>query len=146
MTLFRSDPCVWWTGPRSSPGPLFARPPLTIADFTAEVAPRVAEMSDEFVVTPAGLALNIHPAGVNKGTGLEWLAQVTGIDPVDMGGIGDSAGDVDFLRLVGHAGAPANATREVKRVVDYISAYPDVAGLLDILEYWSGERDWYHEA
>ena len=125
---------------------LFARPPLTIADFTAEVAAMVAEMSDEFVVTPAGLALNIHPAGVNKGTGLEWLAQVTGIDPVDMGGIGDSAGDVDFLRLVGLAGAPANATREVKRVVDYISAYPDVAGLLDILEYWSGERDWYPEA
>jgi hydroxymethylpyrimidine pyrophosphatase-like HAD family hydrolase len=118
---------------------LFALPPLTIADFRAEVAAIAAEISDQFVVTPAVLALNIHPAGIDKGTGLEWLAQVTGINPADMGGVGDSTGDIDFLRRVAHPAAPANATDNVKAMVHYVSPLPDAAGLHDILDYWLSE-------
>jgi hydroxymethylpyrimidine pyrophosphatase-like HAD family hydrolase len=54
-----------------------------------------------------------------------------------MGGVGDSAGDIDFLRLVSRAAAPANATVEVKTVVDYVALQPDAAGLQEILDYWS---------
>lgn len=115
---------------------LFAHPPLTIADFTAEVQAIAAEVSDQFVVTPAVLALNIHPAGIDKGTGLHWLADVTGIAPADMAGVGDSAGDVDFLQLVGHPAAPINATAEVKAVVQYVAPRADAAGLHDILDHW----------
>lgn len=115
---------------------LFAYPPLTIADFMAEVAAIAAELSDQFAVTPAGLALNIHPADIDKGTGLEWLAQVTGINPADMGGVGDSTGDIAFLQWVGYPAAPINATDNVKAIVRYISPLPDAAGLHDILDYW----------
>lgn len=115
---------------------LFARPPLTIADLAAEVEPIVAEVSDQFSVTSAVLALNIHPADINKGTGLQWLAQVTGIDPAEMGGVGDSRGDIDFLQLVGHSAAPANAIPDVKAVVNYVSPQAYAAGLHDILDYW----------
>jgi hydroxymethylpyrimidine pyrophosphatase-like HAD family hydrolase len=101
-----------------------------------EVEAIVAEVSDDFVVTPASLALNIHPAGIDKGTGLRWLAQVTGLDLIDMGGVGDSAGDIDFLRLVGYPAAPANAIVEVKGMAGYVSAQPFAAGLQDILDYW----------
>ncbi len=117
---------------------LFAHPPLTIADFTAEVQAIAAEVSDQFVVTPAVLALNIHPAGIDKGTGLRWLADVTGIAPADMGGAGDSAGDIDFLQLVGHPAAPVNATPEVKAVAHYVTSRPDSEGLHDILDHWLG--------
>jgi hydroxymethylpyrimidine pyrophosphatase-like HAD family hydrolase len=102
----------------------------------ADVAALAAEVSDRFTVTPAVLALNIHPAGIDKGTGLAWLAQVIGIDPVDMAGVGDSSGDIDFLRLVGDAAAPANATDNVKSVAHYLSTLPDAAGLHDILDFW----------
>jgi hydroxymethylpyrimidine pyrophosphatase-like HAD family hydrolase len=115
---------------------LFAYPPLTITDLIPEVEAIVAGVSADFVVTPASLALNIHPAGIDKGSGLRWLAQVTGLDPTEMGGVGDSAGDIDFLRLIGYPAAPVNATLEVKAVVDYIAAQPDAAGLNEILDYW----------
>jgi len=115
---------------------IFAQPPLTIADVMPEVKAIVREISDQFVVTPAVLALNVHPIGINKGTGLRWLAEVTGIDPVEMGGVGDSAGDVDFLRLVGYAAAPANATAEVRAVARYVADRADAAGLHRILDHW----------
>ncbi|MFQ5576355.1 MAG: HAD family hydrolase [Anaerolineae bacterium] len=116
---------------------LFAHPPLSIADFAAEVADIAAAVSPGVVVTPAKLALNIQPAGINKGTGLRWLARVTGINPADMGGVGDTGGDIPFLRLTGAAAAPANATAGVRAVAGYVSPHPDEAGLRDILDYWT---------
>ena len=88
------------------------------------------------MVTPAILALNLHPVHINKGTGLEWLAQKTGLDPAEMGGVGDSTADIDFLSLVQNSAAPANATAEVKAVVDYVSPQITAAGVHDILNHW----------
>ena len=135
QALVRSGRAYWQPG-KSVCYTLFACPPLTIADFSTEVEAIAAEVSDQFVVTPAELALNIHPAGIDKGAGLHWLARVTGIDPAGMAGVGDSKGDLDFLRLVGYPAAPANATDEVKAVARYTSSWPDAAGLQDILDYW----------
>ena len=127
---------AYWQPGKSVCYTLFAHPPLTIADLMPEVEAIVAKVSAEFVVTPASLALNIHPMGIDKSAGLQWLAHVTGIDPGEMGGVGDSAGDVDFLRWVGYSAAPANATDGVKAVVGYVSAHPNTAGLHDILDHW----------
>lgn len=128
---------AYWQPGKSVCYSLFARPPLTIAHFTAEVKAIANQISDQFMVTPAKLALNIHPAGINKGTGLQWLAEVTGVKPEDMAGVGDTGGDIDFLRLVCQAAAPANATDKVKAAVQYVSGHNDAAGLQDILNYWS---------
>jgi hydroxymethylpyrimidine pyrophosphatase-like HAD family hydrolase len=134
-TVVRSNRAYWQPG-KSICHTLFARPPLTVAQLVTEVGAIVSELSDQFTVSRAGLALNIHPAGVNKGTGLQWLARATNIEPEQMGGVGDSAGDVDFLQLVGRSAAPANATTEVKAVVQYLSPHPDTVGLHDILNHW----------
>jgi hydroxymethylpyrimidine pyrophosphatase-like HAD family hydrolase len=135
QTVVQSGRAYWQPG-KSVCYTLFAHPPLTMADFIAEVKFIAAEVSDELVITQAAWALNIHPLGIDKGTGLRWLAQVTGIDPLEMGGVGDSAGDVDFLRLVGSSAAPANATDQVKAVVHYIASQPQAAGLQEILDFW----------
>jgi hydroxymethylpyrimidine pyrophosphatase-like HAD family hydrolase len=140
QTVVQSGRAYWQPG-KTICYSLIARPPLTITDFYAEVKSTVAKISDQFVVTPAIFALNIHPTAVNKGTGLQWLAQVTGVDPARIGGVGDSAGDVDFLRLVGYSAAPANVTDEVKAVVRYISPHPDTAGLHDILDHWLTRKE-----
>jgi hydroxymethylpyrimidine pyrophosphatase-like HAD family hydrolase len=115
---------------------LFAQPPFTLTDIMPEVQAIVAEVSDNFIVTPAISALNIHPAGIDKGSGLRWLAQVTGIDPADMGGVGDSPADIDFLHLVGWPAAPVNAIAEVKAIAKFVSTQPEAAGLQEILDYW----------
>ena len=128
---------AYWQPGKTVCHTLFANPPHTIADFADEVAAVAAEVSDDFVVTPAKLALNIQPAGIHKGTGLRWLAKVTGVSVSDMAGAGDTAGDVDFLRLVGYPAAPANATAEVRAVVEYVSPKNDAEGLAHILDHWS---------
>ena len=127
---------AYWQPGKSVCYSLFAHQPLTIADFFPTVKTIVNRISTEFTVTPAGLALNIHPAGINKGTGLKWLAEVSGIDLAAMAGVGDSSGDVDFLKLVGHPAAPSNATDDVKAVARYVASQPDANGLLEILDSW----------
>lgn len=116
---------------------LFAHSPVTTADFADEVKAIAEQVSDQFAVIPAKLALNIHPVGIDKGSGLEWLAQVTGIKPAEMGGVGDTSGDINFLRLVGRAAAPVNAIDDIKAIVHYVSPHADTAGLHDILDHWS---------
>jgi len=128
---------AYWQPGKSICYTLFAHPRLTIADLIGEIEEITAKYSGQFIVAQAKLALNIHPAGIDKGTGLQWLSTVTDISVTEMGGVGDTAGDVDFLRLAGHSAAPANATDEVKRVVQYVSSENDVEGLQDILNYWS---------
>ncbi|MEW5961147.1 MAG: HAD hydrolase family protein [Chloroflexota bacterium] len=127
---------AYWQPGKSVCYSLFAHQPLTIADFFPTVEAIVNSISTDFTATPAGLALNIHPAGINKGTGLKWLAEVSGIEPAAMAGVGDSSGDVDFLKLVGYPAAPSNATDEVKAVARYVAPQPDAHGLLDILDAW----------
>ena len=77
--------------------------------------------------------VDILPKGVDKGTGVKWLSEETGIPLAQIGGIGDSTSDLKFLCLVGYSAAPANATDEVKAAVDYVSPYQDGDGAVDIL-------------
>ncbi len=128
---------AYWQPGKTVCHTLFARPPGAIADFSHEVTAIIAQVSDQFTATPAKLALNVHPLGIDKGTGLHWLSQVTGIAPAEMGGVGDTSGDISFLRLAGHSAAPSNATDDVKGVVHYLSPDPDATGLSDILDHWS---------
>lgn len=115
---------------------LFAHPPLQISDIAIEVSNLVKEISDEIAVTSAVLALNIYPKHINKGTGLNWLSEVTAIRLSEMGGVGDSSGDMDFLKLVGKSAAPANAVPELQSKVHYVSSQKAAEGLNDILNYW----------
>ena len=80
--------------------------------------------------------VDVIPSGIDKGTGVRWLSEETGITLVQMGGIGDSTSDLRFLQLVGHSAAPANATAEVKAAVAITSAYSDGDGVVDILQRW----------
>ena len=77
--------------------------------------------------------VNVLPRGVDKGAGVRWLSEEAGIPLDEMGGIGDAASDLKFLRLVGFAAAPANASPEVKTKADYVSPYEDGEGVVDIL-------------
>lgn len=129
---------AYWQPGKSVCFTLFARPPLTLADFRDEVKEIVAEIAAEkFVVISARQALNIHPAGIDKGTGLLWLAQAANLNPAEMGGVGDTTADLDFLKLAGWSAAPSNAIPEVKAVVNFVASSPDTAGLQEILDYWS---------
>jgi hydroxymethylpyrimidine pyrophosphatase-like HAD family hydrolase len=127
---------AYWQPGKTVCHTLFAIPPLTIADIKREAQAIAAQYSDTFTVTSAVIALNIHPAHINKASGLAWLAEITDIDYQAMGGVGDSDVDTEFMRLVGYAAAPANATDGVKAAAQYVSTQHTAAGLHDILNYW----------
>jgi HAD superfamily hydrolase (TIGR01484 family) len=80
--------------------------------------------------------VDVTPTGVDKGSGIRWLSERTGIRLAQMGGIGDSTSDLRFLHLVGRSAAPANAAPEVKAAVVYVSQYNDGEGVVDILNHW----------
>lgn len=127
---------AYWQPGKTICHSLFAISPLTIEDITEEVTVTLAQYSENFIAVPAIIALNIQPKHISKGTGLEWLAQVTGIDMAAMAGAGDSTADADFLKLIGYPAAPANATDNVKAVAKYVSPHNAATGLHDILDYW----------
>jgi len=97
------------------------------------------KLQKKLVVNMSVTSVDVTPAGIDKGTGVRWLSERTGIPITDMGGIGDSPADLPFLKLVGRSAAPANAAGTVKKVVDYVSTRQNGDGVVDILNRWAAQ-------
>jgi HAD superfamily hydrolase (TIGR01484 family) len=97
----------------------------------------LAPYIDTLTIQASVSCVDVTPPGIDKGRGVQWLSEETGIPLTRMGGIGDSTSDLRFLRLVGRSAAPANAAAELKAKVDHISKYANEKGVLDILNRWS---------
>lgn len=98
--------------------------PLKPEDFYEEACEIAREFGDEFVVDLTSICLHFSFKELNKGTGVDWLAEKTGIPVSQMAGIGDHHPDIPFLQKVGFSFAPANAHPEVKAVCDFVSSLP----------------------
>jgi hydroxymethylpyrimidine pyrophosphatase-like HAD family hydrolase len=103
----------------------------------AEVARRALDgRISGLTIMPLVTSVDIVLEGIDKGAGVEWLGREMGIPVAQMGGIGDSSGDLPFLCRVGYSAAPANASADVKSSVQYVSAFENSAGVVDILKRW----------
>lgn len=91
--------------------------------------------SIEVVVTASHYYLNVSLGGVDKGNALRELVKELGVEPNEVVGIGDTAGDMPLRDNVGFFAAPANAQPAIKSVADYISPYQTLEGMLDILQH-----------
>jgi len=89
-----------------------------------------------YIAQESASCVDIVPRGIDKAAGVRWLSRETGIPLDQIGGIGDSASDLEFLSIVGRSAAPANAADEVKATVNYVSPYEDGDGVVDILRRW----------
>jgi len=100
----------------------------------------VAEVLETFdagyVAQESVSCVDVVPKGIDKAAGVRWLSRETGIPLGQMGGIGDSPSDLEFLSIIGHSAAPANAASKVRASVDYVSPYENGDGVLDILSLW----------
>lgn len=93
------------------------------------------ELLDErFYVDEGVECINVMPAGIDKGAGVDWLCSVAGLTPAELAGVGDADSDLVFLGRVGFAAAPANSTVGVRAAVDYVSPLPTGRGLLDVVD------------
>lgn len=106
-----------------------------------EIAPVVTLVTDlieehrlDLHVDPAHDCVNVLVPGVDKGTGLVWLARELGVSPEEVAGIGDSVGDICWLERCGVSCAPANADPAVKRVVSVVSERQDIDAALSFYQ------------
>lgn len=106
---------------------IFAAIQSRIEQFTG------ANKGPELAITTSHFYLNISPAGVDKGRTLRALLEELGIPAAQAAGIGDTESDLPLRREVGFFACPANSREVIKAVADYVSPYPELEGVLDIL-------------
>lgn len=85
------------------------------------------------VIQPSHYYLNISMTDVNKGKAIQHVLELLNTQPQFVVGIGDTIGDLPIYENVAYFACPNNATDEIKQKAHYISPYPDMQGLLDIL-------------
>jgi len=113
---------------------------IGISQLYAIVTEELQDFSERGLVNihKSSIAVDISPAGIDKGAGVRFLSTITGINPADMLGIGDSSGDFPMFNVVGHLGCPANATQECKNLVKsrggHVSERCYSAGVLDVIK------------
>ena len=107
-------------------------------EIFAAITPRIEACTQsnggpEITVIESHFYLNVSLAGVNKGAALGALMEELKAGREQLAGIGDTAGDLPLREAVGWFACPANALPEIKAVADYVSPYPLLEGVLDIL-------------
>ena len=78
--------------------------------------------------------LEIMPMHVNKGNGLQQLADLFGISIEATMAIGDSQNDIDMLKAAGLSVTMENAHDEMKTIADYVTASNDEEGVAQAIE------------
>ena len=110
-------------------------PPKDYAANIEALFGRVVSYVDSglFTVTHSASAVDITPAGIDKAAGVRFLAERTGIPLEAMLGIGDTEGDLPFLRVTGRSAAPENGAEALEAVVDFVADAPGPAGVKEIV-------------
>ena len=113
----------------------FARHPTCDVDDVLAVAERVIP-PDMATITQAGLGyIEICPPGVDKASGLRFVATALGIDPGDVLVFGDMPNDVPMFRWAGFGRvAVGNAHPALKAIADETTLTNDEDGVATYLE------------
>jgi HAD superfamily hydrolase (TIGR01484 family) len=115
---------------------------ISVFSQTPEIFPAMQAKIESFVggyggpellINQSHYYLNISLKGVDKGSALSALLDMLGLTRGDVAGIGDTEGDLPLREVVGFFACPANATEPIKAIADYVSPYPLLEGVLDIL-------------
>ncbi|MBA2285644.1 MAG: HAD family phosphatase [Ktedonobacteraceae bacterium] len=114
-------------------------PPIEVEKMYSDVTEILAKYQLGAFVTRSASAVDLTPIGIDKAAGVRWLVDtLAGVLPVELStiaGVGDSAGDMPFLSIVGFSTAPANASEAVKNLVTYCSSWADGRGVVDIIRH-----------
>jgi hydroxymethylpyrimidine pyrophosphatase-like HAD family hydrolase len=98
-------------------------------------------------IDPSTDCVNVLPPGVDKAVGFRALCAAAGVEAEAVAGIGDSVGDLPWLRLCGISVAPLVSADAVRAGVTHASDLPDVEAALATYEAlvaanraWRAER------
>lgn len=119
---------------------------ISITEVFEEMQAELGEYAKKgfITITHSDVAVDIAPAGISKASGVEFLLKKTpGLNPDRILGIGDSNGDLSFMKKVGMVGCPANANTDCKTLVrdkgGHVSPYPHARGVADVISHFAGQ-------
>lgn len=105
-------------------------------NFDVEEATRYAEAHGLPVdLIDTAFAVHIKDRRVDKGTGLERVAERMKIDLQDFAAIGDRGSDLRMFALAGFSASVGNASPELKAVSDYVAKTKYGEGFAEITEH-----------
>lgn len=78
--------------------------------------------------------IDIMPEGVSKGSALERVSQIMGIDTADMAAFGDAPNDAEMLDTVGFGYMMANAVPEMREHARYVAPSNEDRGVLTVMD------------
>ena len=113
---------------------LYPNPPFSVQSLYDEVVASPDAFS--FSISTSSAAVDITPPGIDKGAAILAVSNQCKISPSEMLCIGDSNNDIPLLELAGHSACPANATSEVKKMVDYVAKEQSTEGVIEILNHF----------
>jgi HAD superfamily hydrolase (TIGR01484 family) len=86
-------------------------------------------------------AVMVLPSGIDKATGLAAALADLGIPADAVVGVGDAENDRSFLASCGLSVAVANALASVRADVDLVTAAPDGAGVVELIDRLLGDDE-----
>ncbi len=84
----------------------------------------------------SSVAVDITPKGIDKGSGMDVLLELKNIPYDEVLGIGDSLGDLPFLRKLKYKAVPSNGHPKLKEIATYIAQKEDILGVIEIFKYF----------
>lgn len=79
------------------------------------------------------VSIDVVPAMITKRRAIEWLVRRENLLLEEVAYIGDTNGDIEALQTVGRSFAPANATDEVKSIVQHVTRGSHIEGVLEAI-------------
>jgi HAD superfamily hydrolase (TIGR01484 family) len=114
---------------------IFSESPERFPDLKARIAALAPDFGlADLCITSSHLYVNVSIRGVDKGHALDELLERIGIAPEETAAIGDTEGDLPLRERAAFFACPANASPEIRALADYVSPFPDIQGMLDILK------------
>ncbi len=110
---------------------LFAAPPEVLLEVGKFVAQRT--YPGIYFVPTSQMYLEVMPKGVSKGSALNTLCDMLGVNMRNTFAIGDYFNDVDMLKRAGHSLAMGNAPQEIREQVSRVLDTNDNVGVAQFL-------------
>lgn len=85
-------------------------------------------------------AVHIKDKRVDKGTGLQRIAERMGIGLEKFAAVGDSSSDIPMFKLVGFKASVNNADHDLKAISDYVAKAPYGKGFAEIIRHMGEQR------
>lgn len=113
---------------------------LGSGDYLEKIEPLVAsQLGGKFTVTRSEpFFLEIMPKGIDKGSTLSKLAQLTHIKQEEVIACGDSYNDISMVKYAGLGVAMNNAKQEVKDIADFVTLSNEENGIAKVIEKYIG--------